>query len=182
MLRASDNPSSQYPEEAQLDLIEGLWWVVHTKPRQEKALARDLLRSSIPYFLPMYEAIRRSRGRAWKTVLPLFPGYLFLCCSDEGRTEALKTNRIAGLIDVADQARLIEELSSIQRLLASKLAVDPYPTLKQGAACRIRRGSLAGLEGRVERRKGHVRFIVNVTILGQGAMVEIDADMLEPCA
>ena len=115
-------------------------------------------------------------------MLPLFPGYLFLCCNDDGPTEALKTNRIAGLIQVADQARLIEELSAIQRLLASKLAIDPYPSLKRGAACRICRGPLAGLEGRVERRKGHVRFIVNVTILGQGAMVELDADTLEPCA
>ncbi len=39
-----------------------------------------------------------------------------------------------------------------------------------------------GLEGQIERRKDHARFIVNVTILGQGASVEIDADWLEPIA
>ncbi|GAG01597.1 unnamed protein product, partial [marine sediment metagenome] len=81
---------------------------------------------------------------------------------------------------VPDQARLVDELLSIQRLLASKAGIDAYPHLGRGTACRIRTGPLAGLEGRVERRKGQVRFVVDVTILGQGASVEIDADAIEP--
>ena len=31
----------------------GQWMVVYTKPRQEKSLARDLLRRSIPFYLPL---------------------------------------------------------------------------------------------------------------------------------
>ena len=180
MLRASDNPPSLYPEEAQFALLDGLWRVAHTKPRQEKALARDLLRSSIPYFLPMYEARRRSRGRSWKAVLPLFPGYLFFCGDENDRLKVLETGRIAKLIPVRDQAGLVAELSSLRRVMEVGLGVDPYPALKTKNRCRVRSGPLQGMEGQVVRRKGKARFIVTISILGQGASVEIDGSELEP--
>lgn len=160
--------------------FQGLWWVAHTKPRQEKALARDTFRSGGRYFLPMYEVIKRSRKRRWTSVLPLFTGYVFLCCDEPGRLRALETNRIVKLIPVPDQAGLVVELTRIRKLLAGGMSINPYPRLTKGAFCRIRTGSLVGLEGQVERQKGQARFIVNVTILGQGAAVEIDADWLEP--
>jgi transcription antitermination factor NusG len=175
-------PPSKSPEEPTLTEFQGLWWVAHTKPRQEKALAWDIFRSGGSYFLPMYEVIKRSRKRRWTSVLPLFTGYVFLCCDEKGRLRALETNRIAKLIPVPDPTGLVIELTHIQQLLAGGMSINPYPGLTQGAACRIRTGPLVGLEGQVERRKGQARFIVNVTILGQGAAVEIDADWLEPIA
>jgi len=180
MLKQKDNPPVQFPPGLAIEQFPGRWWVAHTRPRQEKALAWDILRSGGRYFLPMYEVTRKSRGRSWKSLLPLFSGYVFLCGSADDRVQALTTNRIAKLIEVADQARLLGELSAIQRILESGVAVDPYPALKKGALCRIRSGPLAGLDGRVERRRDSTRFIVNVTMLGQGAMVEIDASFLEP--
>ncbi len=170
----------QLPAELPIEEFDGRWWVAHTKPRQEKALAWEVFRAGGQYFLPMRQATKRSRRRSWKTVLPLFTGYIFLCGSEEDRLAALGTNRIANLIEVVDQSQLVEECSAIQRLLASGLAVGPYPGLSQGKKCRIRKGPLADLEGRVERLKGKDRFVVSVAILGQGAMVEIDADFLEP--
>ena len=180
MLKPSDNPPSLYPEEAQFEIIEGLWWVAHTKPRQEKALARDFLRSSIPYFLPMYEARRRSRGRSWKTTLLLFPGYVFFCGDEQDRRKALETGRIANLIPVTDQAAFVMELSSLNRVMDAGLGIDPYPAFKTKSRCRVRSGPLQGMEGQVLHRKGKAKFIVTITILGQGASVEIDGNELEP--
>lgn len=179
-MMAVDNPPIKPDDDIPLGQFEGTWWVVHTKPRQEKVLAWDLFRSGRRYFSPMYEATRRSKGRSWKAVLPLFPGYLFLCGNDDDRLFALQTNRIANILEVSDQAKLAEELSAIQQLLKSGLAVSSRSSLQKGVVCRIRSGPLAGLEGPIERRKGKARFVVNVSILSQAAMVEIDADLLEP--
>ena len=110
----------------------------------------------------------------------LFPGYVFLCGNDADRLFALQTNRIANIIEVSDQAKLVDELSQIHQLLESGLAVSSRESLQKGTICRIRNGPLDGLQGRIERHKGKARFVVNVSILGQGAMVEIDADQLEP--
>ncbi len=51
------NPPAQFPEETDLATFQGLWWVAHTKPRQEKALAWDILRAEGSYYLPMYEVV-----------------------------------------------------------------------------------------------------------------------------
>ena len=182
MLKLKDNPPTQSPPDVPIGQFRGRWWVAHTRSRQEKALAWDILRSGGSYFLPMYEVTRRRRGRQWRSLLPLFGGYVFVCGGEEDRIRALETDRIARMIEVTDQGRLVGELCGIQRLLTSGLAIDPYPGLVKGSACRIRKGPLAGLEGRLERREHRARFVVSVTILGQGAMVELDADMLEPGA
>ena len=175
-----NNPPIISPDDVELTQFSGTWWVAHTKPRQEKALAMDLFRSGRTYFAPMYEAVRRSKGRSWKSVLLLFPGYVFLCGTDVDRLFALQTNRIANVIEVPDQTELIAELSQIHKLLESGLVVSSHSSLQKGTICRIRTGPLGGLEGRIERHKGKARFVVNVSILGQAAMVEIDADQLEP--
>jgi len=127
--------------------------------------------------------VHRSRSRRWKATLPLFPGYVFLCCgTEETRLAALKTNRIVRLIEVLDQKELISELSAIKRVLDAGLPVNPHKALRRGARCRIRSGPLEGVEGEVERRQGRDRFVVEVSILGQAASVEIDAELLESAA
>jgi len=144
-------------------------------------LAWEVLRSGGGYFLPMYETVRTSARRSWKAMLLLFPGYVFLCGDAGQRQRALESNRVANALPVADQAKLVAELSAIRRVLVSKKGFDPYSSLAQGKTCRIRSGPLAGLLGRVVRRKGRTRFVLNVTMLGQGVAVEIDAEMLDPC-
>src|SRR5262245_13822753 len=52
------------------------WWVLHTRPRTEKALARSLHAGGVPYFLPLYERTWRTGGRLQTSHLPLFPGYV----------------------------------------------------------------------------------------------------------
>lgn len=176
---APAEPPVLEPPDAEIEQIRGLWWVAHCRPRQEKALARELASADVAYFLPLYEVRRTSRGRSWTARLPLFPGYLFFCGGETARLSALRTNRVVRLIPVPDQARLVSELSGIHRLIASGLGVDPYPGLSAGARCRVRSGPLQGAEGTVVRRRDKVRFVVHVTILGQGAAVEIDGGKLE---
>jgi len=180
MLAERDNPPELFPADCPLDGDGGLWWVARVRPRQEKALAWDLLRASVSYFLPMYEAVRRSRQRSWKTKLPLFAGYLFFRGQENQRLGALKTGRVADLLAVHDQQQLVRELTAIQRLIESGIGVDPYPALRRGVRCRIRSGPLQGIEGKVAQRRARSRFVVEVGILGQGAAVTIDGSLLEP--
>src|SRR2546428_10527148 len=108
----------------------GAWWVVHTKPRAEKTLARHLLRRSVPYFLPVYS--RRSHRRKQLSVayLPLFPGYLFLHADAESRREALMTNYIVRTIHVVDQQQLHTELCRVHRMMMSGIALAPEERLE----------------------------------------------------
>src|SRR5262245_41016823 len=109
---------------------DNLWWVAHTKPRTEKALARQLLSRSVPFFLPLYARKGRHRNQTFVSHLPLFPGYMFLCCDDDGRLQALRTNLIVRAIPVCDQERLSNELLGIHRLIESGVALAPEDRLQ----------------------------------------------------
>src|SRR5438105_15606394 len=65
------------------------WWVLHTRPRAEKALARKILARRLPFFLPLHHRQWRSKGRLQSSYLPLFPGYVFLRGDDDARVLAL---------------------------------------------------------------------------------------------
>lgn len=151
------------------------WWCLHAKPRQEKAVARELRIQGVPCYLPqvMHEA-HTPQGRKTRSILPLFTGYLFLFGDDYERLQALKGNRLVRVIEVNDQARLSHDLHQVYRMLASGLVVLSESTVPVGARVRIVNGPLAGVEGRVIRRGKRDQFVAVVHFLGSGATVDLE--------
>lgn len=163
-----------------IELLPGPWWVVHTKARNEKALAASLERLRIGYFLPLVNTRRRYGGHTVWLQLPLFPSYLFLAGEEEDRYATLMTHRAAAVIRVTDQERLKKELIQIYRLtVSSEATINLYPSLRRGHRCRVVRGSLAGLEGVILQRRDQCRMYVGIEALGQSAELEIDPSLLE---
>ena len=80
------------------------WWAIYTKARQEKALARQLFRYEVPFFLPLVPKDNLIRGCKVRSHIPLFRGYVFLFGSEEERICSLTTNRISRILPVEDQA------------------------------------------------------------------------------
>jgi transcriptional antiterminator RfaH len=155
------------------------WWAVYTKPRQEKSLARQLLKAQIPFFLPLVPRARLYRGSRRESYVPLFTGYLFLCGTDEQRLASLTTNRVMQTIAVQDSAELVDDLTQIQRLIASRAPLTLEGRLLPGQRVRIRSGALAGLEGTILTRRRESRLLVAVRFLQQGVSVDLDDFMLE---
>ena len=179
MLKVSENPPLLWPEVESIHDLAGQWWVVHTKSRNEKALAHDLIRRNISYFLPMTWNVRRKSRRTIRSLLPLFSGYLFFCGRENDRLELLRTDRVANLIEVKDQQKLLKELQQIEQALRAGVPVTPHKYIKEGQKCRVIAGPLMGLEGVVARTRGAMRLVLQVDMLGQAASVEIDVDMIE---
>lgn len=179
MLKADDNPPIIPPNAESIRDFVGRWWVAHVRSRNEKALAHDLIRRSISYFLPMSWKVRRQSGRTIKSLLPVFSGYLFFCGEENERIELLRTNRVANLIVVNDQQTLAEELAQIEHALRAGAPLTPHKFAKVGQHCKIIAGPLCGLTGIVVRTGNTARLLLQVDILGQAAAVEIDIDMVE---
>jgi transcription antitermination factor NusG len=179
LLKPDENPPVIWPEAESIHDFAGLWWVAHTKSRNEKALAQDLIRKNISYFLPMTWRVRRQKGRTLRSLLPLFSGYLFFCGRESQRIELLRTNRVANLIEVRDQKKLLDELLQFEQALRVGAPLVPYKYIKAGQRCRVIAGPLAGLHGVVVMTKNVTRLVLQVDMLGQAASVEIDVDMVE---
>lgn len=173
--------SVQYPEHlfGALDDEEplGPWWVLRTRPRAEKALARRFLQLHLPFFLPVHCRRWRTRGRQHAAYLPLFPCYLFIR-GDDVRRAVLETNQVAQILDVPDQPAFDRDVAGIHRLMASGRDLTPEEQLPPGSPVLIEEGPFAGLRGRVIKRGAESRLVVEVTLLKQGVSVELDVTVL----
>jgi len=179
MLKEKENPPTTWPENKSISEFDGNWFVAHTKSRNEKALAWDLIAKNTSYFLPMRWKIVHRKGRKLRSLLPLFSGYLFLCGKEKNRFDALKTNRIANMLEVKDQQQLISELSQIQQALNKGANLQPYKYIKTGQNCRVTAGPLKGLNGIATKTRGFSKLVLKIDMLGQAASVEIDTDTIE---
>jgi transcription antitermination factor NusG len=146
---------------------------LHTRSRNEKKVSDHLTRQNIQHFLPLAHHRRTYGGKTKEVSIPLFPGYVFLCGGPEDRHEALRTNRIANVLEVVDQEQLKRDLRQIERVVRSDEPVELYPRLQRGVRCRVIAGSLAGLEGVVLRRRGPWRVFVAVHLIAQSAELRL---------
>lgn len=155
------------------------WWVLYTKARQEKAVARRMFAWEIPFYLPVLGKTTYCRGRKFLARIPLFSGYVFLYASDDERLQSLTTNRISRTLSVDDPHTLLHDLRQIQSLIISGAPLTLESRLPPGSRVRVRYGPLQGLEGTVLTRRGQTRLLVAVDFLKQGASVDIDDYMVE---
>jgi transcription termination/antitermination protein NusG len=156
------------------------WIVLWTKARQEKAVARFLNAQNMPHYLPLIQRKTVARGRKFTSSVPLFPGYVFLQGTLDHAYAAISTKRVCQLIEVQDQNRFVQEIGQIQRALEITGTLELYPFAVIGRRCRVARGPFMGLEGVISSRLGATRLVLEVGILGQGAALEMDIDLIEP--
>jgi len=152
-----------------------VWFAFYTLSRREKDLMRRLGAAGIPFYAPLIRRRTRSQGGGTRTAhIPLFPGYVFAHVDEDQRRSALQTNTIARCIPIPESDALIQDLWSIQRLVATAAPLTPEARIGAGDRVRVRSGPLRGLEGFVIRRGGGERLLIAVRFLNQGASVELE--------
>jgi len=167
-------------EPGSVDVTGRNWWVIYTKSRQEKALARQLLGHGLSFYLPLVPKDNLIRGRRVRSQIPLFPGYVFLFGNDQERIVSLTTNRVLHVLPVEDDAQLWKDLAQIHQLIASNAPLTVERRLAPGQRVRVKSGALLGIEGTVMARRRVRRLLVAVSMLQQGVSVAIDDFMVEP--
>jgi hypothetical protein len=179
-MKLADNPPPRLPNRMSVLDIPGEWYVAHCRSRLEKCFAHDLCRLGIDYYLPLVPRTSFSGGRKRKLLHPLFPSYVFFAGDEASRIAALRTDRLANVLPVREQDYLLDELSAVERALSSDLAIDLYRHVSIGQRCRIRSGPLEGVVGVAVARADLATFVIEVSMLRQGAAIQIDGDLLEP--
>jgi transcription antitermination factor NusG len=154
---------------------DAAWWVLHTKPRAEKALGEQIRAAGIPFFLPQYGKTRRQGGRIRTSYLPLFPGYLFLRGTPDDRVRVLKTNLVANSLPVPDQETLHRQLAQVYRIVThDPAACRPRDDPRIGSLVEITDGPFTGMIGRVTEVGAGYTFVVEVEFIGRGVSVPLD--------
>jgi transcription antitermination factor NusG len=183
MKRVGDNPPARFPTRPIGEAREP-WWIAKVKPRQEKALAADFIRSGIEYYLPMITKVtrRRDNNKPRKSVLPLFPGYVSYCAAHGQERRVFATERVVNIIEVRYQKRFIYELEQIYCAIELGISLEPLHnihTLQPGTPVIVQSGALKGIRGTVSRSQGSHKLVLSVEGLGRAALT-VDISTVKP--
>jgi transcriptional antiterminator RfaH len=159
---------------------DAVWWVIHTRPRAEKSLARKLASAGIGFYLPTRLQRWKSKGRGFESHLPLFPGYVFVRAKPGDRAAILSTGMVANLLPVVGQDELEDDLRRIYRVLSMGLPLERQEAIPPGTFVEVVDGALQGLTGTVVRTGRQAAVYIQVRLIGQGVLVEVDPRLLRP--
>ena len=182
MLRLDENPLARFPEGKSIKEDMGRWWVLRVKPRNEKALARELAQLGVGYYLPMFtkRTIRRDNGKIRKSVVCLFPGYISITDYPLIKETLFRTGRVMKIIKIMGQAQFASELESIRRVLERTEQMEVHPHLVKGERVIIVEGALKGVEGVISDVREQDKVFLNVEMFGRAVSVRVFPEWLMP--
>ena len=155
------------------------WYVLHVKPRTEKAVNDRLAVLRVFHYLPLLRKETKVQRRKVVRFLPVFPGYVFTRLSPEERMAILRTQHIVRTIEVTDPRRMIHQLRQVEH--ASRLPTDLklVESFAEGEYVKVVSGPLRGLEGQVKRVGAQTSLILTVDILGRALEASVAPGDLE---
>ena len=160
------------------------WYVLHVKPRTEKAVNDHLAILRVFHYLPLVRKVTKVQRRKVMRYLPVFPGYVFTRLFPDERMTILRTQHVVRTIGVTDPRRMIHQLRQVEH--ASRLPADfrLAENFAAGEYVRVVSGPLRGLEGQVKRIGARTSLVLTVDILGRALEATVapgDLEKLAPC-
>jgi transcription termination/antitermination protein NusG len=158
------------------------WFAIWTRSRHEQTVREELQLRGIEAFLPTITKWSRWKDRKKKIDWPLFPGYCFARFAPESRLPVLKCNGVVSIVSFNGEPAPIpeQEIDSLRLLVATDLAYDPCPLIREGMMVEVVHGPLRGIIGRLVRKGSHARLVLAVDLIGQAVSVEVDAADVKP--
>jgi len=142
------------------------WFVVYTKPRWEKKIARILTEKGIENYCPLNKVMRKWSDRNKVVLEPLFKGYIFVRVSDAAKWDIKKIDGILNYVYWLGKPAKVrdEEIDTIRMFLREFHDVEVVEkNLDPNAKVIIRQGVLMSYHG------------VVVEVLGSKARVKIES-------
>ena len=161
------------------------WYLIYSKPRQEKLALENLSRQGYEAYLPLIRYRRRRKGRYTAAIEPMFPRYLFIRLSDQTDDwgPIRSTIGVSNLVRFGNEAaRVPEELLALLQGRDDESGVQdlPLPELKRGDQVRIVEGPMAGYEGIYHAQSGKERVVILLDIVSSTTRVELTSHDIEP--
>jgi transcription antitermination factor NusG len=159
------------------------WFALQTRYRYEERIAAELQTKGFESYLPRLREVHTWKDRKKVLEMPAFGGYLFARFepSLQNRVRVLETTGVVKLLGNHGTPEPVSghEIESLRLALESGAPCCRHPYVQIGTPVRVRRGALAGLEGRVLRMGNKLSVFVNVASVCQAIAVEVQIDDVE---
>ena len=154
------------------------WYLIHTKPRQERRALENLERQGYPCYLPMFPVQKIRRAKLTTVDESLFPRYLFIQL-DIG-PQGLDWGPIRSTMGVSRLVRFGVEAAKVDQRIINFLRehentfrAAPAEHFTPGERLAVLDGPFAGLEAVFQITDGEKRVIVLIEMLSRQVKVAV---------
>jgi transcription elongation factor/antiterminator RfaH len=162
----------------------GRWFVVHTQPHLERRAICNLERQEFLLFCPSLRKTIRHARKMKRTLVPLFPGYIFVRL-DPAKDLWRKINGTRGVVRLITSGERPTPVpcgvvEALQDRVGADGVLDWAPILKVGQRVQVMDGPFTEFVGTLERldASGRVRVLLN--LLGRSVVVALRRETLMP--
>ena len=156
-----------------------MWYVVHTKPREEFRALENIERQGFEVYLPILRRDKIIRGAFATKLEPLFARYLFINFSSANQNFAVikSTRGVQGLVTFSQKPAMVKD-----ELILALRSVEETPhfkLFKSGDPVKIISGPLSGLHGIFKQQSGEQRGFILIDFLNKNHIVTIELSNLK---
>ena len=159
------------------------WYLVHSKPRQERLAVENLERQGYQCYLPTLPTEKIRRGALAVADEALFPRYLFIRLGNDlsakGWGPIRYTTGVSRLVSFgAEPARIDDGLIAQLQTSESRFKERPVRLFEMGDRVRIADGPFSGIEGVFQIAEGEKRVMVLIELMSKPLSVGVAPSML----
>ena len=146
------------------------WYVIYTKPNNEKKICEQLLQKHLDAYCPVIEEIRQWTDRKKKIYRPLFKSYLFVFLNDY-KADSPQILSIPGVVNfiwwlgkpgiVKDKE--IDQIKDFLKTYKNSTILVEH-TVNKGDSVSINTGPLSGFSGKFVSLRGR-RIVLELEML-----------------
>lgn len=163
------------------------WYLVHTKPRQEKCALDNLQWQGYECYFPVMPAEKLRLGKISTVQQPLFPRYLFIRLgqgpSSQSWTPIRSTKGVSRLVTFGNTpAKVDDALIAVLRGHEELVQAEPDRLFKTGERVRIASGAFTDIEGIYQMTDGDQRVMVLIELMSKSVKIRVGPSVLQKLA
>lgn len=152
------------------------WYVLHTKPRNEKKLTRLLEQKGVKVYCPLRESIKQWSDRKKKVAEPVFKSYIFVFMNDykEENVNVLMTAGAVRFLWWVGKPGVVrdEEIQAIKDFLDNYKNAEITVDFKPGEIVEVKEGPLKENKGELIQVRGNIA-VIHIKALGFSMKAQI---------
>ena len=149
------------------------WYVLYTKPRNEKKVAEALEKIGINTYCPLVKVVKQWSDRKKKVLLPLISSYVFVKLEEKNRELVFQVPGVVRYLFWLGKPAIIreEEIETLQKWLATDYSKVSVQNLQPGSKIILNEGVFKGQTAVVKELRGHK---VQVVLEALGVLVTME--------
>lgn len=128
------------------------WYVLYTKPRQEKKVADGLIAIGIEAYCPLVTVVKQWSDRKKKVEVPLINSYVFVHIEEHKRDAVFEVSGIVRYLFWLGKPGMVRaiEIEALQKSLEGVVTSFEVSALQKDTVYKIPAGPFQGFEGLVK--------------------------------